>query len=264
MKITTGLAASLLATIFALGSMVDHDAIVLAKNAARSQGKTATKLVAGTVIYQLSKSFWRPGAYCLSPIGIKTTNTRSSICLVVTPPFDQVTMYNDRTRSIFQTPLKLFRCPAHKTFVLFNAYQLDEAPMIKVGAGTLAGFNVVKYQTTKAFDQKQLSLRKTDKVPGSNPRIIDSQSTDDFHLPTGAGTSLCRLYGVPIVPGIPIEVSCKDMDLSFSSLLQLKKSAKTRVSAADFALPVGYKRLDSIEEIMKSNDDQDAMQLFGK
>lgn len=259
MKTTTGLVTSLLATLFALGSMVSPGLVSMAK----APVKPGAKLVDATVLYQETKLFGEQ-VLVVSPIGIKTTGTRSSICLVLTPPFETVTMYNDRTRRIFQTPIKLFRCPLQKTFAIFNSYQLDEAPMIKVGVGAVAGFNVAKYQTTKAFNNRQLMLRRTDKVPASNPRIINSQSTDDFHLPEAVGTTLCRLYGVPIIPGIPIEVDCRDMDLSFSSLLQLKKSTKVKVSAADFAPPIGYKRLENVQEIFNSNEDQDAMQLFGK
>jgi hypothetical protein len=198
----------------------------------------------------------------VSQIGIKCSNPRTTICLVMAPPFEMVTVYNDKNRSLFQSPVKSFRCPAQKTFALFNSWVLGESPMIKVGTGTLNHFNVVKYQSTKAFSARQRALRQLDKTPSSNPMILDSQSTDDFHLAPGAGLGLCRMYGIPLVPGIPLEVDCKDSDLSPTCFLESKKYTKTKVSAADFAIPAGYKRIESIEEIMKSIDMQDAMQLF--
>jgi hypothetical protein len=200
----------------------------------------------------------------VSQIGIKSSNAKSKICLVMTPPFNIVTYYNTRAHSYFQSPVKDFRCPMQKTFALFNAYVLGDSPMEKVGTGTLNGFEVVKYRTTKAFTLKQAASRHNDKVPSSNPMIIDSQSTDDFHLAPGAGLGLCRLYGLPLVPGIPLKVIAKDSDLNPKTYLQSKQGTKTKVNASDFAIPPGYKLLKRIEEITQTAETQDALLLFGK
>jgi hypothetical protein len=231
--------------------------------APKSASKTAQKMVDGWIINQAAKLYGNQ-ILTVSPIGIKSANPKTGVCVVMTPPFDMVTMYSDQNHSIFQSPLKTFRSPAAKALALFNSLILGESPMIKVGTDNIHGFKIVKYQTTKEFSAKQALLRKTDKVPSSNPRIIDSQSTEDFHLAPGAGLGLCKLYGIPLVPGIPLYVECKDMDLSRSNYLESHKYTKTKVSARDFALPLGYRKLKGAEEIMQSNVNPDAMQLFGK
>ena len=136
--------------------------------------------------------------------------------------------------------------------------------MVKMGTGKLNGLSVVKYRSTKAFATKQLMLRKTEKTPGSNPMIVDTQSTDDFHLPEGAGIGLCKLYGIPQVPGIPIDVISTDLNMNADAFLKSAKAIKIKTSSADFILPSAYKRVKNIEETSTSTMDADTMQLFGK
>jgi len=200
----------------------------------------------------------------VSQFGIRTCNPKSSICMIMTPPFEIATVYNKSTKKYFQAPVKALRCPMQKTLALFNAYVLGEAPMGKVGTGQLDGFNVVKYRTSKAFEVKAKLLRKTDNVPSSNPSVIDSQSTDDFHLPPSAGEGLCKYYGVPWVSGIPLSVEAKDTDGDPSVILKSSKGQKIKVTASDFLLPPGFTREKSLEEVHQSSQTEDAMQLFGR
>jgi len=220
------------------------------------------KISDGWIINQKSQLFGEQ-LLLISPIGIKSANPKSSMTILMTPPFETVTAYNDQTKSVFQTPVKTFRSPMQKTYAIFNSNVLGEAPMEKTGTARLFGFTMVKYQSTKAYDMQQARLRKTDHIPSSNPRIIYIQSTEDFHLPAGAGTAQCRLYGLPLVPGIPLQVLTKDNDLTPASVLQSTQCIKTKVSPNDFMVPHSYKRVRSIEEITKSNVTEDAMQLFG-
>jgi hypothetical protein len=200
----------------------------------------------------------------ISKIGIKSFNPRSQISLVMTPPYQSVTLYNKLNQGIIQMPVKSLRCPVQKTFALFNNWMLGDSPMQKIGSGEINGFKVVKYRTTKAFTATQLMLRKTEKVPSSNPTVIDLQTTEDFQLPAGVGMALAKFYGVPDVPGIPLQVDLKDTDDNPSNYLRSSKCRKTRASAGDFALPTGYRKLKSVEEINQSNETEDAMQLFGR
>ena len=226
-----------------------------------TRSNAAGKTVDGWKISQWSKLYGEQ-VVTISAIGIKSTNPRTAVTLVMTPPFKIVTVFNDQGKSIFQTPIELFRCPLLKTFAILNSTMLGESPMIKIGTGTLNGFKIVKYKTTKDFTAHQAAINKQDDLPVSSPMSIESQSTNDFHLAPGAGVGLCRLYGIPVVPGIPLEVNAQDMNLNPVNYLHSRLFTKTTASTADFALPTGYRPMKSVQEILQSNVTEDAMQLF--
>ncbi len=113
--------------------------------------KASEKTFEASLIKQSNK-FFGEQILLVCQIGIKTCNSKSSVCMIMTPPFETATVYNKSTKKYFQAPVKAMRCPMQKTFALFNAYVLGEAPMEKIGTGQLDGFNVVKYRTTKAFE----------------------------------------------------------------------------------------------------------------
>ena len=73
------------------------------------------KLVDGWSVKQSSKIFGYEDLL-LSPLGLKATNVKTHVTMIMTPPFTQVTVYNAGTGRYFQTDLKQFRCPVLKDF----------------------------------------------------------------------------------------------------------------------------------------------------
>ena len=224
---------------------------------------TKTKSYPGWILNQTSQLLGMQ-VLTVSAIGIKTSNRKSSVSLVMTPPFKTVTIYNDQNKTIFQTPVKLFRSPYAKGMAIFGSNMLGDAPMVPAGKVTLNGFNVSKYKSTEAYNLQQVKLKKAGQIPASTPQMMESQSSDDLHLAPGAALALCRLYGIPLVPGIPVEARNTDLEHHSSYQLQTTKCTKTMVSEKDFALPRGYEHLKNLQEMTKSDVTEDGMLLFGR
>jgi len=226
------------------------------------KGPAPKNQVDGWKILQKSK-FFGDEEILISPLGLKVYNIRSFRTLVMTPPFQTVTVYNLQNKFVCKIPWKAYRCPVAKTFALFNQFELSNIPVVKTGKPVLTnGYTVTTYQTTRSYDAQQQILRNTDHVPSSNPGHFEVKVSTDFGERPEVSSTLCRHFGSPIVKGVPMEVIISDLNNTPTAYVHTVKSTKLKVSTKDFIVPGGLKTVASPQQVEAGNMSPEAMQLF--
>ncbi|MBS2009614.1 MAG: hypothetical protein JST01_21350 [Cyanobacteria bacterium SZAS TMP-1] len=235
--------------------------VIFCCTASSAAPSSPPKSAEGWTLRQKSKIFGDQ-ELLISPLGLKSRNTRSLTTIIMTPPFQTVYMYNQASKNIYTVPWNKFRSPVAKTFALFNSIELSNAPVVKIGTQKKNALTITKYETTRAYEQQQVQAFKAENLPSSNPCKIISQATQDFHTHREVNATLCRHYGIPILPDFPIEATVYDMHKNPENYLLTMHCSHTKTSPADFKIPAGLKTVKSAEEVDISNVTNDSMQAF--
>ena len=91
---------------------------------------------------------------------------------------------------------------------------------------------------------------------------MDVEATNDLHISKEVCTTMCRHFGAPVVPGVPLEVIFLDLDSIPSTYLHTKSFSKIKTSTADFKLSGRLKTVATPQQVELGGVSPDAMQLF--
>jgi hypothetical protein len=70
------------------------------------------------------------------------------------------------------------------------------------------------------------------------------------------GTLITRLYGSPKTNGVPIELAYEGLDLHKYTLFTTQECHTRTFTSADFKIPVGFRKVESLAEVQADLTDQ--------
>ena len=77
---------------------------------------------------------------------------------------------------------------------------------------------------------------------------------DDKQIPESVTTVIQRTYGIPVVPGIPLELRATTNKGSAREELRFISKSTKPVSSADFEVPPGFRRVKELEDVTNDPD----------
>ncbi|MBU6452293.1 MAG: hypothetical protein KGS72_10970 [Cyanobacteria bacterium REEB67] len=205
---------------------------------------------------------WGDSIVSIAPEALRVENPKTGVNMLISKPYKTIYLYNTQTKSICQSPFKIFRCPLAKTFELFTSFHVDEVPMMPDGDQKILNLPAKKYKSSKAFSARQFRLRETDHIPNSNAQTLESANTDYFKLAPVLEQALSRFYNLPVSPGLPLWARIENLNKEHTITLTTLKEVKLKLDSATFAVPIGYKTMKNGAEIIRSDMSPESMELF--
>ncbi|MBU6450655.1 MAG: hypothetical protein KGS72_02675 [Cyanobacteria bacterium REEB67] len=200
----------------------------------------------------------------LSARGLRVQHRNSGLVALFLPPYKEVFFFNSKSKKCISMPLAKFVSPfAYSWNMLFNV-NIADIPVVKAGSRdfpsrALGPIRAVQYQSTPTFVAGQQALRARREIPSRSVQSITYVVTDHFEAPAAQGRLLQKMYGLPAVPGVPLDMVFHDLHDTKKSYLTTSEILKAKASAADFARPSGLSPAHTVEEVTSVvNDGIDA------
>jgi hypothetical protein len=200
----------------------------------------------------------------ISGRGLRVQHRNSGLVALFLPPYKEVFFFNSKSKKCISMPLSKFVSPfAYSWNMLFNV-NIADIPVVKTGRREFAvrgsgAISAVQYQSTVAFVAAQKALRAQKEIPARSVQSITYIVTDRFAAAAPQARLLQKMYGLPAVPGVPLDMVFHDLHDTKKSYLTTSEVQETKASAADFARPAGFSTASTVEEVTSVvNDGIDA------
>ncbi|HEY9679043.1 MAG TPA: hypothetical protein V6C76_13620 [Drouetiella sp.] len=203
----------------------------------------------GWVLSQKSTTLGDQYMY-ISPNGLKCVNPRIGVAMVTHAPDWNITMFNDKTRSYYQTTLDGYKAKLAQRGLTSD---LASRQWTRATSGTIAGMKATQYvMRGGTIVRNSRNGAKTSSVSAA-----DYWVSDDIQVPSRLGELLSSAYGLPMTQNVPLRLESTDAK-GPHNMLETFSMQVANIPTGYFNCPAGYKAVTSEAEVMM-NDEQKQM-----
>lgn len=198
----------------------------------------------------------------VSADAVKDINERSGMIVICKAPDWKVVSYQPSSKCVFSQDLSRFSGYLQKEVALFSGNTLNHITVGPTKKSTFLGQEAMGYSTTSQFTEKIIRDYGKHIVEGNYPAIVKIEA---LNTPTPKQAELlCKVYGLPKVPGLPLTCQSVSADKYNNHLLTTNSLTKSKVPATFFDVPPGLKPVATMTEVIHvtSADDEGLMQLM--
>jgi hypothetical protein len=186
----------------------------------------------------------------VSTSAVKIVNAESSVVILLKKPNWDVTVFNQKAKTIFQGPLANwhgYRGVAEHAF-----FAARFSGLVKTGEKPkqLNGLNCIEQQYESNVASVPAGSRNVD------IRIMHVTSETQFHLPPAVCKVVSQEYYLPPTAGLPLLASYVSATKTNHAELRLTGCEKLAYKASDFVAPAGYTKVLSADQVMKAKDEK--------
>ncbi len=195
--------------------------------------------------------------------GLRIESKQSRVTIVSSPPEWKVATCSDTKKIYCDCPVDKFVNMLSKPIAVVYGVNLAGIPLKKKGAGTKCGVATVVYDTPFALGIKEF-WNSTPSQDGSHrlPLNAHAEFVESFKLPDAESSIMSRLLGLPKEPGLPLVFEYRDQDKDLKRYLKSFSVREISIDDSKFKVPTGYKRVPTVQEVMRAVDNEDVQNLF--
>lgn len=215
----------------------------------------------GWIIDQTSKTYGQH-QIALCKFGVRLYCKKNDLTLISPAPYDEIFVFSNKTKRLFRTPFVKFRGIFDKAMALFRGSSSSDIPVILNGPTTIFGVEALKYCEPPGYGEKQKDRYRRTEV--SNDIAISVKYTvsrkvcNDPHQ----GDAIARYLGMPKVGAMPLQFKYLDIDNKPHPDLNTLSCVKTKLTQADFKIPVGYLPANIGQAIFVDNTSDEALNMM--
>lgn len=215
---------------------------VPAKNAAvkAAPAKPATSLPAnGWSAYQTSSLLGDQDAY-ISSAGVKIVDRRNGNVVMAAAPAWKVYAYNTATKRICSYTVKTYPGISNQIRTITGGVSLGALPLKQTAKTTFRGVPALELQTPKTYVSK---LIKDKEHESADPRFVQSAHmlvAETISAPESACTVMCKFYGVPVKPSVPLQFKFINTHGDLNTILLTSEIKHVHLEPSDFVEPKGF------------------------
>jgi hypothetical protein len=188
----------------------------------------------------------------VSPRGFKWVNDQSHLTVSSAPPDWNVYVYNDKTNSLYSTPIEKFHGVAGGAFSFVSEEILVNPTLIDGGTGSAFGWKVQFYKIPSP-GQPRVGSEYRNRV--DKGLYVLAQCP----VPKQVGALVARCYNLPVAPGVPIRFDFINDHNGKEIMLRTMSVKMVKTSAATFMPPKGMKVTKSDRDVVIDRDGKAGM-----
>ncbi len=192
---------------------------------------------------------------------VKAHKKTAADTVLCTPPEFLVTLYNDKTKAYFVTPIEKWR--ARLLGSLGGALSGPEAtPKRTSKSEVIAGIKTVCWT---AINTDPLTVR-TEKNSKGVPRevaAIDYWLADDIKVAPNIATVLSFFHGLPKLPGVPIRVKYRYTSGDTYTYVDTYSAKRINLDISSLKPPANYRKVNTDMEVFIDKKTEVLMEMFG-
>jgi len=215
-------------------------AIALAAGGASAQER-------GWALTQRSEALGDQYIY-VSPNGFKWQNPKSGANIVSTGPSWGVTMFNDKSRSMYQTTFREWQAQVQAR-TGGSAAQMQNSAWTKAGSGNIAGLRATKYVMQGGSQPLQAGKRTLASVQSATCWIAD-----EIEIPPALAEMLAAAYGMPKTKYFPLRVTYSSNNGANKVALDTYHSKTCPIPGGFYGYPGGYAVASSQAEVLLDDE----------
>lgn len=188
---------------------------------------------------------------------ITITGDRLDYRLLLKAPQWRVLMINDRSRTMHEVSSDKWISPFGQSFNALSRIRFDNAKLVDKGREQ---FQSVSCRNFEVIPPKEAETAIPAKTKYKHSVANDGKFLvcDKLGVPTKACTFLCKRFGLPNAPGVPMSFVCKNEVGRREMLLLTLRLKKTSFPASEFEVPK-YKLVKSTKEMMMNSEKMEAI-----
>jgi hypothetical protein len=197
--------------------------------------------------------------------GIRAEGVKTGIVAVAHPPDWMVFGFVPAAKKFSSCKPEKFRGFSLSALTIWTRGSVPSVPVSLKQHGTAYGLKTADYESSASFAAEQARRFANNEIHPSSIKHLSFQVADALDVPTTGRQILCRVYGLPVVDGIPIDLKYDRVHTGVIPLLTTKSCQQKLVPASMFALPAGYTKAPSMESLAaQTNSGQGGIGLILK
>lgn len=183
----------------------------------------------------------------VAPRGLRVENLNNGIIAIAGPPDWTVVAFSCASKKYALCKPSEFQGSFCLTITASTGQIISAMPLKFINHGTTCGVKSAIFQTTKSFEESQQRQFLRREIHPSSISSATLTVADSLDLPVQEGVLLARLFGIPMVKGVPLELKYSKMHGGKRIFLSTSSIKSKVVPASLFLLPSGYKQMKSME-----------------
>lgn len=193
---------------------------------------------------------------------IKDESLKSGAVAIMKEPFDEVVIFNAKTKLYIKQPLAHYHGFFQKGIILISGRSLSEMPLDKAGNGTLRGVKTEIYKSPPAAVARAKAQARKGESRNGDPvyltLVVSKQVSENAKMAKFVSIS----YGLPVKQGMPLKADYLDADDDAHAFLETSRVNRTQVSASEFNIPSGLKPAKEVNAVFVDTKAAGAELLF--
>lgn len=186
---------------------------------------------------------------------IRIDGDRLDYRLLLRAPQWRVLIISDRSRKMNEVSPDKWESPFGQTFHALSRIRFENATLVDKGREQFQSVSCRKFEV---MPPKDALKRENKKYRGAVVNDAMFLVCDKLGVPVQASTFLCKRFGLPTAPGVPISFVCNNEVGRLETFLTTLRMKKANFPASDFEAPK-YKLVKSTKEMMMSSEKMDAI-----
>ncbi len=180
---------------------------------------------------------------------IRVKHKNSGMVAVYREPYKEAVFYNTASKKIVSLPLAKYVSPYAYSWNFFFTRNIADIPIVESGAAKYADRAARRYRSSDKFGESQEALYAKHDIPARCVKTLLYTVTDAFKTGSEQNRLLQKMYGLPLVEGLPLELVFYDLHNMKKSYLTTSDIKAIKVSPADFDVPQGLATARNVEEV---------------
>ncbi|GEM_PF-705885 len=193
----------------------------------------------GWSAYQTSSLLGDQDAY-VSASGVKIVDRRNGNVVTAAAPAWKVYAFNTVTRRICSYTVKTYPGIGSQIRTITGGVSLGALPLKQTAKTTLRGVATLELQTPKTYVAKLIKDKEHESADPSFVQSAQMLIAEKISPPEPACTVLCKFYGVPVKPAMPIQFKFINTHGDLNTVLLTSEVKQIRLESADFVEPKGF------------------------
>jgi hypothetical protein len=198
----------------------------------------------------------------LSPLGIKIQSLRKPICTIIVAPYKEALIFNQHSKLIYGCNPEQFKSPYAQSLALLNGVTFAE---IKLGAQSPTkhkGLSASIYGFTREFASMQIAKHEHHDLATFAPKSVQCVETTKLKIHPELLHFIDRYYGFPYTDGLPLDFNYVNFSRNLHHYLYTSAVTAATFKPSDYALPVGYRRVKDVREIVLDDSAEDSIEMM--
>jgi hypothetical protein len=198
----------------------------------------------------------------ISKEGLKCHCESKNITFLSRPPFNEVLVYSQETKTIYRARGSGLMVPFFAQVIAVTGFCFSDAEMVPAGMATIAGHKCRYYRSTARYDYKLRDRLKHGEIASRSAISLRFYYIDDLTFDKRYGDFMATLFSLPVSHGLPARVTFIRPEGGEGTYLETSRLSPTIMDLTELDVPKGLKTVATMQEILTGHGNDSGLDFF--